>query len=101
MPRRGWSRSELRRSPSRQPSAEVIRALFYLWSSCSRAAFRPRLGPFGRLGLQPRRVAHRPQAAERPELAATATATLVFRSIFAGESHSCGVTTDKPGLLLG
>ena len=34
-----------------------------------------------------------PEATAAPELSAAAAATLVFRAISAGESHSCGVTT--------
>ncbi len=34
-----------------------------------------------------------PEATAAPELSATAAATLVFRAISAGDSHTCGVTT--------
>src|SRR6476659_5519574 len=34
-----------------------------------------------------------PEATPAPELSATAAATLVFRAISAGDSHTCGVTT--------
>src|SRR5829696_2550350 len=47
------------------------------------------------LGCSPDELPTGPQAAGSPELAVSATATLVFRQILAGENHSCGVTTDN------
>src|SRR5215218_2512790 len=47
------------------------------------------------LGCNPDESPTGPQAAGSPEQAVSATATLVFRQILAGQGHSCGVTTDN------